>query len=333
MALDNNTPALVFVIIALVALGMGLGAAYLMDPFKISDVANATVFWTAVYCYGLQWIVFIPALIWRTEKFFDLTGSITYLTATGLSLGLSRTFFTRQIIASSMCALWATRLGMFLLTRVCRDGKDGRFDEIKKRAIRFFNVWTIQGLWVFFTACPVYLLNSKTIDTPLGVVDYVGIAVWTIGFLIEVVADGQKKAFAANPDNKGKFIDVGLWYVSQHPNYFGEISLWVGMLILCSPTLKGTEWACVISPLVVMFLLCKVSGLPMLDARALAKWGDNEDYMKYRRETSVLIPLPRGSCFGSSPDKDAAIIASIAPLNEDVVDSEAYVPPAQPQQA
>ena len=127
---------------------------------------------------------------------------------------------------------------------------------------------------------------------PLGVIGFAGIAVWTIGIVIEIVADRQKSAFRANPANKGKFIDTGLWAWSRHPNYFGEIVLWTGMAIIAVPVLEGWQWATLISPVFVYFLLTRVSGVPMLEASADERWGGQDDYEAYKRNTPVLVMKP-----------------------------------------
>ena len=124
---------------------------------------------------------------------------------------------------------------------------------------------------------------------PLGIVCYVGIAVWTIGILVEIVADQQKSAFRADPVNQGRFIKTGLWAWSRHPNYFGEIVLWTGMAIIAIPVLEGWH---LISPVFVAFLPTKVSGVPMLEKAADERWGGQDDYEAYKRNTPVLVMKP-----------------------------------------
>ncbi|WP_420643545.1 DUF1295 domain-containing protein [Candidatus Leptofilum sp.] len=238
----------------------------------------------------VQWLVFIPAYQQQTEKFFDLTGSLTYISVTILAVLLSPERDGRSLLLMAMVIIWAGRLGSFLYRRVHRDGGDGRFDDIKPSFIRFFNVWTIQGLWVTFTAAAALVAITSSNREPLGWVALVGTLVWIIGFGIEVVADNQKSQFRANPANKGKFINSGLWAKSRHPNYFGEIVLWLGVAIIAVPVLQGWQWVALISPLFVTLLLTRVSGVPMLERRADEKWGGQTDYEQYKKETPVLIP-------------------------------------------
>jgi steroid 5-alpha reductase family enzyme len=238
----------------------------------------------------IQWLVFIPAYLLQTEKFFDLTGSITYISVILIAVFFSKGVDFRSILLAALVVIWAVRLGSFLFGRIKKAGKDDRFDEIKPSFIRFLNVWTIQGLWVTFTMAAALVAITTTTRKELDVFVIVGFLVWAFGFAIEIVADIQKSRFSANPDNKGKFIQTGLWSRSRHPNYFGEIVLWVGVAIIALPVLQGWQWVALISPIFVTFLLTRVSGVPLLEKKADKKWGGQEDYESYKKKTPVLIP-------------------------------------------
>jgi steroid 5-alpha reductase family enzyme len=125
---------------------------------------------------------------------------------------------------------------------------------------------------------------------PLGIWGLVGGLIWLFGFAIEAIADNQKTAFRKDPANKGKFISTGLWSRSRHPNYFGEIILWIGVMLIAVPVLQGWQWIALISPIFVTLLLTKVSGIPMLETRADEKWGGQTDYEAYKKNTPILIP-------------------------------------------
>lgn len=238
----------------------------------------------------IQWLVFIPAYIFQTEKYFDLTGSLTYITVTTLALALSRGMDTRSILLWALVIIWAVRLGSFLFGRIRKAGKDDRFDDIKPDFLRFLNVWTIQGLWITFTAAAALVAITSSVRKELDIFAVVGFLVWIFGFAFEVVADSQKSRFNADPANKGKFIQSGLWSRSRHPNYFGEIVLWIGIAIIAIPVLQGWQWVAMISPLFVTFLLTRVSGVPLLEKKAEAKWGGQADYEAYKKNTPALIP-------------------------------------------
>ncbi|MBI5354713.1 MAG: DUF1295 domain-containing protein [Chloroflexi bacterium] len=240
--------------------------------------------------FVIQWLVFIPAYIWQTEKFFDITGGITYITLTLIAVFFSPNLDARALLVAGLVIIWALRLGTFLFRRIHKAGKDDRFDEIKPMFIRFLNVWTIQALWVTFTAAAalVAITTSKRVEMDCYTV--IGALLWLFGFIMEVAADSQKSRFNANPTNKGKFIQTGLWSRSRHPNYFGEIVLWIGIAVMALPVLQGWQWVAMISPLFVTLLLTRVSGIPLLEKKADKKWGGQEEYENYKKNTPVLIP-------------------------------------------
>lgn len=242
--------------------------------------------------FVIQWLVYIHAWAKRTEKYFDLTGSLTYITITVLLVVLTPGVDARGFLLAALVVIWAARLGTFLFRRISRAGKDDRFDELKKSFFRFLNVWTIQGLWVTFTAAAAWVGITSSQRVAFDWQAVVGLVLWAVGFAFEVVADLQKSRFKADPANEGRFINTGLWSKSRHPNYFGEIVLWIGVALIALPTFQGWQWIAIISPLFVTLLLTRVSGVPMLEKKADGKWGGQADYEEYKRTTPVLIPRP-----------------------------------------
>ena len=240
--------------------------------------------------FVIQWIVFIPSYLKQTEKFFDLTGSLTYISVITIGLLLSGNYDARVILLWALVIIWAVRLGTFLFRRIKKAGKDDRFDELKPSFIRFLNVWTIQALWVTFTFAAALVAITTSVRKGLDAFAVIGLIIWIFGFTFEVISDSQKNRFAADPANKGKFIQTGLWSKSRHPNYFGEIVLWVGVAFIALPVLTGLQWVALISPLFVALLLTRVSGVPLLEAKADKKWGGQADYEEYKKKTPVLLP-------------------------------------------
>lgn len=242
--------------------------------------------------FAIQVIAFIPAMLLQTERFFDLTGSLTFFVISAALVLLAPMPDARSWILAAMVMLWAARLGSFLALRVHKAGSDGRFDQIKGSPLRFLQVWVIQGAWVSLTAAAAWIAISADAPSraPIGWLTVVGIVVWALGMVIEIVADAQKSAFRADPRNRDEFIRTGLWSQSRHPNYFGEIVIWVGVFVTAAPVLVGWQWVALLSPLFVILLLTRVSGIPLLEARAEKKWGDRADYVAYRQQTPVLIP-------------------------------------------
>ncbi len=240
----------------------------------------------------INWIAFIPAFLRQTEVFFDLTGGITFISVVIITVIISPVKDSRAWLLLVMVVVWALRLSLFLYQRVLAAGEDRRFREIKVSFLNFLQVWTLQGLWVTFSLAAALAAITSQTRLELGIFALVGFLVWLFGFVFEVIADRQKSSFKADPTNEGKFINIGLWSWSRHPNYFGEIVLWIGVTIVALPILKGWQWVTLISPIFITLLLTRISGIPMLEKRADEKWGGQEDYETYKVNTSILIPLP-----------------------------------------
>jgi steroid 5-alpha reductase family enzyme len=246
----------------------------------------------AAIAMGINWLVFLPSYLAQTEHYYDLTGSLSFITVTLTTLVVTPDLDTRSMLLATLILLWTLRLGSFLFLRIKKDGADTRFDTIKPVFSRFFLTWTLQGLWVFVTSAAALAAITNGIREPLGILAWVGLAVWVAGMLIEMTADIQKRQFKANPDNKGRFITSGIWSWSRHPNYFGEITLWFGVALIALPVLSGWQFATLISPVFVTVLLTKISGVPLLEKKADKRWGDEAEYQAYKQRTSVLIPMP-----------------------------------------
>jgi steroid 5-alpha reductase family enzyme len=242
--------------------------------------------------FCINWLVFIPSFIFQTEHYFDLTGSLTFLILIACALGLHPAPDARGALLACLVGLWALRLGSFLFLRIRQDGSDGRFDAIKPSFPLFLRMWTIQGLWVFLTLSCALAAMAAVTRIPLGGVAAVGSLVWGLGFVIEVVADRQKRVFRADPAQAGRFITSGLWAWSRHPNYFGEILLWFGISLIAFPALSGFAFATLVSPVFVYVLLTRISGIPMLESRAKRRWGSEDAYRAFKARTPALWPRP-----------------------------------------
>lgn len=283
----------ILIIAGTVLLGAALALAGSQHGLSIGGVPAFTL--AIAIAFVVQWIAYIPAAIAQTDRFFDATGSITYISVTVALLALSPERDARSLLLGALVIFWAARLGSFLLVRNLRTGGDDRFAKIRVAPLRFLSVWTIQGLWVSLTAAAAWIAISSAESAPLGWSAWVGVAVWLIGFATEVTADLQKSRFKKNPANSGKFISTGLWSVVRHPNYLGEILLWIGVLIVAAPVLQGWQWVALLSPLFVIVLLTRVSGIPLLEAKAERTWGEDPEYREYRAKTPALIPGLRNS--------------------------------------
>jgi steroid 5-alpha reductase family enzyme len=240
----------------------------------------------------LQWIAFIPAFLLQTEKFYDLMGSITYLSVIWIAVLLSPQVDARSWLLAAIVSIWTLRLGVFLFRRIQAAGEDRRFRDIKPSFPRFLLTWSVQGLWVSLTLAAALAAITSLTRHGLGIFALIGFLIWLLGFGIEVTADQQKSKFRANPQNSGKFINTGLWSWSRHPNYFGEIVLWIGVALIAIPVLSGWQWLTLISPIFVVILLTRVSGVPMLEKQADEKWGGQAEYENYKTRTSILVLRP-----------------------------------------
>ena len=268
-------------------------AAFLIAVLIAGATGIDLVLRVVILAFIIQWIAFLPAYVFQTEKFYDLTGSLTYLSVIWYSLRSTSNQFTDlnggNIVIVLLITFWAVRLGTFLFMRIHKDGEDKRFRSIKPSPTQFFMTWTLQGLWVSLCSmCALTAIASET-GVIINTVFYFGIGLFIFGFCIEIIADKQKSEFRAIPENRDKFINSGLWAKSRHPNFFGEIILWTGIAIMSLSSLNGLQYLTLISPIFTYLLLVYVSGVRMLEARADVKWGNNDAYIQYKSETPVLM--------------------------------------------
>ncbi|MEA1882472.1 MAG: DUF1295 domain-containing protein [Candidatus Marinimicrobia bacterium] len=245
----------------------------------------------------IHWLIFLPSFLLKTEKFYDITGTIAYLAMIGFavySVGSGPDALTlRTQIVATMVIFWALRLGLFLLIRILQVGEDKRFQVAKTSFAKFLMFFSISGLWVFLTTANALTLILNNTDLEGDIYFIIGSLIWIIGISFEVIADEQKRKFRENDSNHGKFITTGLWSISRHPNYFGEILIWIGMAIISFPALNGWQYTTLISPIFVTLLLTKVSGVNLLEKSADKKWGNLETYQGYKSKTALLIPFTK----------------------------------------
>ena len=275
----------VIAIIALVITGSGSWGGLMFYSLPVMA-------WAVLGIFALQGLGFIPAFLYQTERYYDLIGSLTYISAIALVLLCSGEVDLRQMLIAFFILIWAARLGSFLFSRIARDGGDSRFDKIKPSALLFFRTWMLQGLWVTVTAGAALAALSSGRSVPLNIVDGIAIALWLSGFAVEVIADRQKRQFR-QAHGSDTFITTGLWSLSRHPNYFGEIILWTGIALLTFPVLDGGQYLTLVSPLFVYLLLVRISGIPLLENKANRRWGNDPAYITYRKNTPALVPRLR----------------------------------------
>ncbi len=259
-------------------------------PFGISLIlGNQLTINIVLLIFFIHWLFFIPAYIFQTEKFFDLTGSFTYLIASFYAILNAPLYNIFSIVVVSCIVCWAIRLGTFLFIRINKDGEDKRFREIKPSFSRFLMTWTLSGTWVSICLLCVLTAISSSSGIVGGRLFYLGLLLFLFGFIIEIVADYQKTLFREKPINKNKFITSGLWSYSRHPNYMGEIVLWFGISIMSISSLSGIEYITLISPVFVYLLLTRISGVNFLEESANKKWGHLDEYKDYISKTPKIF--------------------------------------------
>jgi steroid 5-alpha reductase family enzyme len=242
--------------------------------------------------FGINWVAFVHSWLAKTEKYYDLTGTATYLSVVLLALVLVGRYDARSLLLVGLVAVWTLRLGVFLFRRILASGSDSRFEEILTNPAQLFMTWTLQGLWVSLTLAAALAAITTEVAIDLGWWWIPGTILWVAGMTFEVTADAQKSAFKADPANEGAYISTGVWAWSRHPNYFGEMTLWVGIALISVPVLQGWSYVALVSPVFVYVLLRYISGVPLLERKARRRWGDDPQWRAYQRDTPLLFPRP-----------------------------------------
>ena len=283
-----------FLVVILVCLLIPGSIAYFISADSLILNGIPLIYYCISISFLIHWIIFIPSFLNKTEKFYDFTGMVAYLSVIGFALYQKNKILGSidfdSVLLGVLISVWTLRLGVFLFYRVFKVGEDDRFKEVKQVPSKFLVWFTVSGLWVSLTSIAALKVLTSQVEHNNYYFVYLGLALWIFGFLFEVIADYQKTKFKNNPENKDQFISSGLWSLSRHPNYFGEIILWIGVFIITIPSLSGIDYLTILSPLFVYTLLNKISGINLLEIKAQKRWGDLESYKAYRSKTPQLIP-------------------------------------------
>jgi len=250
---------------------------------------------TAGITIGMQLLFFAIAFTCKFDKVTDIAGTMNFLVLAWVTFWIKGTYYTRQAVILALVSLWGLRLGLFLLTRVLKRGKDARFDQMRENFFSFLGFWIYQMVWIWTVTLPVTFVNAAGNNAWLGARDYAGWALWGIGFFCQSSADQTKMWFNENPSNKGRLLTSNVWSWSRHPNYFGEIVMWLGIFLSSSAVYsENTNWAyfSVSSVLLTYFLLMYVSGVKLTEDRYNKTFKNDPEWAAYRERTSVLIPFP-----------------------------------------
>lgn len=281
--------SVIFFILSITFILSYLTPNYLQEAtLEFSEISLIYYLW--IWIFAIQIIVFIPSFIFRTEHYYDLTGGITYISTILIALFFKKSNLSLDLISlliGSMVIIWASRLSLFLFLRVKKSGEDIRFKKIKHSFSWFLMTFMLQGMWVFMCLFPALIVMSSY-NSELNGFAVIGAVIWVFGFLFEVVADNQKSNF--NKNNKGKFMSIGLWSVSRHPNYFGEFMLWLGITIASFGYLDNYNYIILLTPVFVYLLLTRVSGVNLLEEIAEKRWGNDKNYKEYKKRTPIFFP-------------------------------------------
>eukprot|EP00040_Diaphanoeca_grandis_P011187 m.57312 g.57312 ORF g.57312 m.57312 type:complete len:277 (-) comp22365_c0_seq1:405-1235(-) len=262
----------------------------------------ATIIESAKISFAVNFLTYaLHAAPYKSEYYYDATGAASYLLVVVNALIKRESSTPRSNILTATGLVWSLRLGWFLFQRIRRDKVDRRM-TLKKSRLLFAIPFVLQALWILALSLPsvvtnLYVPTVPEVEQPLSVLDYSALAMWAYGFAIEVVADRQKRAFAEAGlrETKG-YISTGIWASSRHPNYMGEILLWLGSSIFAYSSLRGStcERPAVVfaAPMMTYFLLMHLSGVPLLEKRALKKWGAQAEYQTYLKNTPVVFASP-----------------------------------------
>lgn len=258
-----------------------------IDTLSINEIPIVYLFTSSILI--LNSTFFLHSYIYKTDIFFDLVGSLSFLSIGVISLLLIPNIDANQILVFFLLLFWSLRLGPFLFIRRLGANNDERLEEFFKSPLSLYFLWSMNSLWVFFTSLSMIIIFSSPNENEFGLIQWLGLIVWVTGYVIEVISDSQKTKF--NKFNKGKFINIGLWKYIRHPNYLGEIIIWVGIFIISLNYIHSlTSFLSILSPIFVFLLLRFITGVPQLEARGKEKWGHLDEYNSYKEKTGLLFP-------------------------------------------
>ncbi len=258
-----------------------------LESVKVNDMPLVFIF--AFSILSLNSIFFIHSYFFKSDIFFDLVGSFSFLSIGIISLLLLSDIDANQILIFFLLVFWALRLGPFLFIRRLVAGNDERLSEYFESPVSLYFLWCMNSLWVFFTSLSIIVIFSSNISNDFGLLQWLGLIIWVFGYIIEVTSDSQKNRF--NKTNKGKFINIGLWKYIRHPNYLGEIIIWFGIFVISLNYIESfPSMLSILSPIFVFILLRYLSGVPQLEKRGDQKWGDLKEYVKYKEKTGIIFP-------------------------------------------
>ena len=242
----------------------------------------------AVLCVmGAMWLV---SLRLRNASIIDPFWGTGFVGVVWVAWSMNRPASIRDLLLYGMTVVWGLRLSLFLLWRNWNHGEDYRYAAMRTyHGERFWwvsllTVFLLQGVILWFVSLPIQIAAASTTATRLGWLDAVGVALWATGLFFESVGDWQLARFKSDPANAGRVMDRGLWRYTRHPNYFGDFCIWWGLYLVA---LSGGSFWTIGSPLLMSFLLLKVSGVAMLERTITDR---RPEYAAYQQRTNAFFP-------------------------------------------
>ena len=246
---------------------------------------------TAIVVFLYMVIVFLLAQLKKDNSIVDVLWGPGFIVIAFFSILQGEPVDLHKICLNLFVFLWGTRLCIYIYLRNKGKGEDFRYKAWRETwkffTLRsFFQIFMLQGVFMLIIALPVYFVNFSP-PVEISLLDFVGIALFFMGFFFEAVGDFQLSIFKKNPDNKGKLMTTGLWRITRHPNYFGEALIWWG--ISCFALDYSHGWKVFLSPIILTFLLRFVSGVTMLEK----KYEGRADWDVYKKKTAPFVPYLR----------------------------------------
>jgi steroid 5-alpha reductase family enzyme len=242
---------------------------------------------------GLMTVVWLVSLVKRDAGIIDIFWGPTFALLGWVYWAAGGDGTARQLLVPVLVTIWALRLAIYILWRSRGGGEDYRYAAMRRKYGRAFAplslviVFWLQALLAWLIGMPLLQVQRAAAPAGLGWLDLLGLALFAVGLYFEAVGDYQLARFKANPENRGKVMDRGLWRYTRHPNYFGDAALWWGLACFALAT-PGSAWT-LFSPVLMTFLLLKVSGVALLE-KGLSS--TKPGYEEYVRRTSAFLPRP-----------------------------------------
>jgi len=261
----------------------------------IATITSSPILFGLLICLAINLLVFGFAYNFQTDKLTDITYASSFaILALLYYILFERAYSIYRLALLIMVVVWAVRLGGYLLRRILRKGVDHRFDNIRpyfKSFLKFYLLQTI-SIWIVSLGFIEGLTasESEVVAATSSFLFPLGVILWAIGLVMQTVADAQKFSFRNQVSNDGKYMDRGLFSIVRFPNYTGEILVWIGIFVVVIPVLQGIEWFSIVSPLWIIFLLVRVSGIPFLERSNAERYGHLAEFLTYQRSTKKLIP-------------------------------------------